>query len=228
MNTKRLVVAKYKENVEWAKSFNGDILIYDKNHNETIQWNEIKQVNKNLCQLNLHPFGWEEHTKFIHIIENYHQLYDWEIFVQGHPFDHCHDLLDRINNLQTQENYENGYIELSHHYPMMCRWYGSLLLDESDQTETNPKEFENGINPHGQSKSMVLKYFRPSIPNVSKMKPYSMYAVKRENILQYSLETYKKFFKEKFDPESPFADKGIRWFLEYGNHLMFNRKYLND
>lgn len=78
---KQIVVAKYKENIDWT--INLPCIIYDKSEKEEY----IKLPN----------FGREAHTYLHHIIHNYDNLTDTTIFTQGNPFPHCKDFLNKIN-----------------------------------------------------------------------------------------------------------------------------------
>lgn len=66
----RLVIARYNEDVDWAKDYNN--IIYN------------KQSGDNL----LPNVGREAHTYLYHIINNYDNLDDITIFLQGDPFFH--------------------------------------------------------------------------------------------------------------------------------------------
>lgn len=76
----RIVVAKYKEDVEWCKSYN--CIVYDKGGEGPITLPNI---------------GREAHTYLYHIVENYDNLDDYTIFLQGNPFDHCKNLYSKID-----------------------------------------------------------------------------------------------------------------------------------
>jgi hypothetical protein len=64
-----VVIAKYKENVSWVKDLQCAYKIYDKDK-------DIPNV------------GREAETYLRYIIENYDNLPDHVVFLQGHPFDH--------------------------------------------------------------------------------------------------------------------------------------------
>ena len=39
------------------------------------------------------------HTYFKHIVDNYHNLTDFIIFLQGNPFDHSPNIINNLNNI---------------------------------------------------------------------------------------------------------------------------------
>jgi hypothetical protein len=71
-----MVVARYNEDVSWAKKYN--CIIYNKGQSlpDSISVDNV---------------GREAHTYLRHIITNYHSLEDILIFVQGNPFDKFSD-----------------------------------------------------------------------------------------------------------------------------------------
>lgn len=81
-----VVVAKYKEDIEWTKSLVHPYIVYNKFKND-----------ESLYRHNLTNIGREGHTFFHHIVENYGSLNEYTAFVQGNPFDHCPNTLSAIN-----------------------------------------------------------------------------------------------------------------------------------
>lgn len=73
-----IVICKYKENVDWVKYLKFPYIIYDK--------------SKNI------PNIWRENYIYLkHIIDNWDNLKEYTIFMQWNPFDHCPDILTRID-----------------------------------------------------------------------------------------------------------------------------------
>lgn len=81
-----IVVAKYKEDISWInelqenlqKDFLVQCFIYDKSQDNNHQNNYIKLPN----------VGREAHTYLEYIKNNYSQLPNYIVFLQGNPFDH--------------------------------------------------------------------------------------------------------------------------------------------
>lgn len=82
-----IVVARYNEDINWVYNFN-NILIYNKGNNLSINQNEII----------LNNVGREGHTYYKYIYDNYNNLEDYIIFLQGNPFDHSPNILNNLNN----------------------------------------------------------------------------------------------------------------------------------
>ena len=96
-----IVVARYNENVEWTKQFK-NVIIYNKGNKMT---EDFKQVF-------LNNVGREGHTYYKHICDNYDNLEDYTIFLQGNPFDHSPNIINDLNKyLHDIHNHNNLTLE---------------------------------------------------------------------------------------------------------------------
>ena len=80
-----LVVARYNEDVSWLKDCGYSYTIYNKG--DLIDLPCIQRPN----------VGRESETYLRYILDNYHHLSDIVAFLQGNPFDHCPNLLERLS-----------------------------------------------------------------------------------------------------------------------------------
>ena len=89
-----VVVAKYKENVEWVNRAQfKNVIVYDKSGVD------------NGC-VNVPNNGRESETFLRFIIEHYDNLPDNVVFLQGHPFDHITEPLFRLSTYEMHmENF---------------------------------------------------------------------------------------------------------------------------
>jgi hypothetical protein len=94
----KIVVSRYNEDINWIKFLNYKYIIYNKG--EDIELDNIKLPN----------IGRESHTYLYHIINNYNNLDEITVFLQGNPFDHSNDLFNSIFNYNN-ENFYN-----------LCNW----------------------------------------------------------------------------------------------------------
>lgn len=92
---KRVVVAKYKEDLDWlkyAKDEGFDIVIYNKDcphvTNNFLYCEKVFSIENSISLYNLMNIGRESHTYLLHIVNNYENLYDIEFFLQGDPVQH--------------------------------------------------------------------------------------------------------------------------------------------
>ena len=82
-----IVVARYNENIEWTKQFS-NVFIYNKGEPLIDYSNQIL----------LNNVGRESHTYYKHIFDNYDNLAEYTVFLQGNPFDHSPNLISNLNN----------------------------------------------------------------------------------------------------------------------------------
>ena len=86
-----VVVARYNEDVEWSKQFS-NVIVYNKGDILKDGYNEVV----------LNNVGREGHTYYQYICDNYYNLSDYTIFLQGNPFDHSPNLIDNINKYMNR------------------------------------------------------------------------------------------------------------------------------
>ena len=82
-----IVVARYNEDLEWTTQFS-NVIIYNKG----------TQLSDDFNQTCLNNVGREGHTYYKHICDNYDNLADYTIFLQGNPFDHSPNIISNLNN----------------------------------------------------------------------------------------------------------------------------------
>ena len=91
-----IIVARYNENVEWTKQF-PNVIIYNKG----------SKLDNNYNEVFLNNVGREGHTYYKYICDNYDNLAEYTIFLQGRPFDHSpniiYNLTKYINNINNKE-----------------------------------------------------------------------------------------------------------------------------
>jgi hypothetical protein len=91
----KVVVAKYKESVDWTGALRFPHVVFNKNRDED-----------HLFQFNLPNFGRETDTFFRYIINKYDDLPDYVAFLQGNPLDHCPSAVERINGFAFDRPFE--------------------------------------------------------------------------------------------------------------------------
>ena len=87
-NEVSLVVARYNEDVQWTDAYQDIAIIYNKGPPLTVKSRVIELPN----------IGREGHTYLHHIIENYGNMCNRQIFTQADPFTHNHTFLYGIDN----------------------------------------------------------------------------------------------------------------------------------
>jgi hypothetical protein len=172
-----IVVAKYNENVDWCKKLNHKVTIYDKSDNPIKESIKLKNV------------GREGETFLYHIVNNYNNLDDVTIFLQGNPFEHLYLLAewgstfseDQINMVIHKMNTEiNDQSEFT-------TFYQVLYNDPNGTNNVNAKE-------------ACIKYYGESYDNFT-LSPGAQYIVPKKNILSRPLEFWERLHKAMFNNE---------------------------
>ena len=162
-----IIVSYYNENLDWI--INNNLQDY------CIIYNKSDHYYTNSIKLN--NVGREGHTYLYHIINNYNNLNDINIFTQGNPFDHCNDFINKVHNINIGyntlsnnilniknykcDNHENIPIkEICDNLKLNTNGYfdfgtGAIFSVDKDTILKHPLEFykqciqylENDINP---------------------------------------------------------------------------------
>jgi hypothetical protein len=191
-----IVVAKYKENIDWTKKIkNHKITIYDKSDQQTE--GSIKLKNK----------GREGETFLYHIVNNYHNLDDVTVFLQGNPFEHLQILVgwraqltdDEINTvIRKMDNEINDQCDFTTFY--------QVIYNDPNHT--------NGVN----SKYYCEKYYGESY-NSFTVSPGAQYIVPKKYILSRPLDFWKKLQQAMFSEElNGYAQEQL-WFLAFTHNM---------
>lgn len=90
-----VVVAKYRESINWTKEINKPVIVFNKNPEEA-----------SLFEFNLPNRGRETDTFLNYIIDHYENLPEFVVFLQGNPFDHCQKVVDIINGFKFDEDFK--------------------------------------------------------------------------------------------------------------------------
>jgi hypothetical protein len=183
-----IIVARYNENVEWSKLF-PNVIIYNKGDKLDNSYNEIF----------LNNVGREGHTYYKYICDNYENLADYTIFLQGTPFDHSPNIIyiltKYINNKDLSIDFEflsedihNSSLDLE------CATY--------PQCKNIHKNWERifGVNSDNQecifgagaqfivSKKKILKNTKEFYENIVKMLEYDS-----DPLEGYDIERFHKY-----------------------------------
>jgi len=113
-----IIVARYNESVEWTKQFQ-NVIIYNKGDKLDNSYNEVF----------LNNVGREGHTYYKYICDNYENLAEYNIFLQGNPFDHSPNIISNLTKyvndeelsidfefLSEQIHHSSLYLERSRYY----------------------------------------------------------------------------------------------------------------
>ena len=217
----QLIIARYHENISWVldkKNKINDIVLYNKGR--PIELSNTKIVSRP----NLPIHGREPETYLYHIISNYDQLADYNVFTQGDPIQHSPYFLEIINYLLLNKIYNN-------YQPLTCMWlensevppmeyikYSDLRIDkyslymETVDDNLLPITYTDyGIMPilyrfrkfHNiKAKQKILPYIEKKLGLEKKIiTPYlkfnfgAIFGIKKENILQHPISFYERLYE---------------------------------
>jgi hypothetical protein len=119
-----VVVCHFKEDLQWLQYLKHPYVIYNKNPNKT-----------HLYENNLPNYGFDTITYLTYIIKNYYNLPNYVCFAQDHPFDHCANFVDLVNNFNMQDDFCClGFCYERHptsSFPAPCALNSALKLAEN-------------------------------------------------------------------------------------------------
>jgi len=222
-NRKRLVVAKYHENIDWtspAKSEGVDVIVYDKSNPSIIDPQESVNLSKNLIQIP--NIGRESHTYLAHIVRNYDSLYDIEIFSQGDVSDHVIDFWGRVRGLVPGTF---DFVDFPDREKIVCFNEKSYELRSSQHPEVDPLDTGSAsyifmASPgHREIYGLAHGECPENIDTASrKFSCHAVFAVSKECIRRIPLESYKKMldlFSDPYKPYPPYKCVGDYWAYEF-------------
>lgn len=134
----KIIVARYNEDVKWANEF-PNVIIYNKgdpldrpsrrklwgparlgwpcSERTSARWGAPRAARRAALPLetweSLLNVGREGHTYYKYIYDNYDTLDDYTIFLQGNPFDHSPNILEKLRKYTKAETLDIDFEYLS-------------------------------------------------------------------------------------------------------------------
>lgn len=184
------VVAKYKEDIGWIDELKDTFrfTIYDKSETGTLP-----------------NYGREAHTYIHHIIENYDNLTDITVFLQGNPFEH-------MFVTQTEEIPKDQAIRIIRSYNYNCTepFFCNRLLKENCNKTRNV---------------YIMLFGYPPRSRYIEFTPGAQWIVKKEDILSRPYKFYKNIHELLKKPSVVFDSNIVTpWTMERLWHYIFNKE----
>ncbi len=176
MNDIKVIVARYKEDIAWTKHFSPQhIIIYNKGPDDINEYNPIKLPN----------VGREGHTYYKYIYDNYDNLSDYTIFVQGYPFDHTKKIIEDIHHYLYKPDLKEGFLYLSTVFAKFtfekgCGYLATQHLNDTYEKiygckNTTGKQYRFGTGAQFMvSRETILKKPREFYGNIANILSYSV------------------------------------------------------
>ena len=179
---KRLIIARYDEDIGWLKNYN-DFKITVYNKGEKLKDEPFYKI------INLANKGRESHSWLYHIVKNYYQLNEINVFLQGK----IEDL-----NCMAYKN-PNDYLKKIHKYGFEVSRYGLLgpfhwdWNVNIDKDIRYKKQWENNeISRSNIGFRNFSKKLFPDIPLLVATSYSGCFAVKKDMILLHSINFYEE------------------------------------
>lgn len=179
-----LVVAVFKENIEWIRTLPHHINVYIYCKDSSRPLDDLsKESGVHMSDIvHLDNVGRESHTYLHHIINNYDCLEDIVGFVQGLPYEHCKDEKELLRWMYeaSVQKYSNNFVRNDIHgtaYDWTLKEYrGSAVSEGKGECDSFGKWFE--------------KYIKDEFPKVVLWAGGGQFATTKECILKRSKESY--------------------------------------
>ena len=186
---KRLIVAKYNENVDWINRLRDDfeIIVYNKENNlptDSLEFTRNEYYIDGIKWIDLPKIGREAQTYLFHIIENFGDLRDLEVFTQGNPFDHSPNFIETVLSLDPSDYHKN-----------LCSERATQIRSDYTECEDNKIYYY-----YGNINTLHKELFNNDVPEKYEIVIRGMFAVNDTAIKDNSIDLYKKCYA-KFDPE---------------------------
>ena len=237
-NKKVILITQFNENLKWAQKYPFKKVIFSKG--KKITKLTAKKLNAQIIKsLN---FGGNQYDLVRYICENYKNLPDLIITLQGNPFDHCSlKKLDRVinNNQYTSiESYFTKELSCEKERSIMNKIRDSFtqVNIDGEYGEINNNWFIKAVNKGVYEKlgfltcriekvddfltSIFSNYHRL---NVLKFSPGSQYIIEKAQILKYSLNFWLKI--KEFIPKTAINGGVEAHILERSLNLIFSGTY---
>jgi hypothetical protein len=187
-----LIIARYNEDLEWLKEqpFNKyDVIIYNKGDNDNFYKSpKIKKI------INLKNVGREPHTYLYHIITNYNNLNNINIFIPG-SVDHDQKKIYTINTINEIEKQKKAIFLTTKLDEDLKVIYNNWQIDYWESSNINNKKVNLG-------NELKLAQYRPFNiwfeKNFDDLLTYEtsnwgIFSMSRNDIIKNDIKHYNKF-----------------------------------
>jgi len=184
---RRLIVAKYKEDVSWINELKNefDIIVYNKDNNMdpyNLNFVKTEYYIDGIKWVDLPNIGREAQTYLFHIIENFDDLYDLEVFTQGDPFSHSPYFIQTLLNIDPSDYYKN-----------LSNERATQIRSDFIQCESNLVYFY-----YGTVNTLHREIFQKDVPERYEIGIRGMFSANNNAIRDNDIDLYKKCYS-KFD-----------------------------
>ena len=190
---KSLIIARYNEDLGWLKKYK-DLKITVYNKGENLSDNKYYKV------INLENKGRESHTWLYHIVSNYDNLEDINIFLQGKIDDLGCKAFKSPNEYCKNIN-KYGFAVKRYGLLGPFHWKNNVGIEKDIRYKKNWEEGKISKSDLGFRK--FAKSIFPEIPIFVATSYGGCFAVKKELILKYNIIFYEKLLDKLSKSKNP-------------------------
>lgn len=188
-----LIISRFNENLNWLKAYqNYNIVIYNKG--EELTSNSFENVIK------IDNVGRESHTWLYHIVENYNNLDKVSIFLQGR-IDDLDCMSYKNPNKYLKKINKNGFAASRLGLLGPFHWGHNVGIEHIPKYAAQWDKNEISRSKYGFRK--FAKKLFPEIPIFVATSYGGCFAVKKELILSYKVDFYKKLLETVSKHKNP-------------------------
>lgn len=178
----QVVIALYRESHRWIRRIpdHYDVVVYSK-------CNHFPRSLKNAKSIALPNIGRESHTYLHHICQNYHQLHDRTVFLQGWPFDHSHNILEILSKGFEEEYVTIGDVQFKHDF---LRMKLNHVMHHVNKGHFLMLKQISELVP-----LVWNEFYKTSFPNIFHMNIGHQFAITSDLIRAFPLSTYQRILE---------------------------------
>jgi len=219
-----IVIARYNEDIEWSKKYSSNVLIINKGE-------KIEGFDNQIFYPNV---GREGHSYYKYIYDNYDNLDDYIIFLQGNPIDHSPNIIKNLDGFmenynKDKENFMNMHINININYTLINCGYNSNNISIEDVKNNNFIYLSHFINNSSirteeklweKCKNIANTYERVFDKKIEDDFKFiygagAQFIVSKEAILKNPKEYYEKIYKILEYANDPIEGHHIERFHKY-------------
>ena len=191
MNQIRINIAHYREDLSWVQSLVDEgykIQIYEKNTDLKYYRDYVKP---NDIQVFLCNTGKETHTYLTHIVHNYDDLQDYEVFLQGRVDDH----IDGIISECIKELIGKDHLSWCTPSKSKIGCYSEEVYQKAKQLYPEHNHINRFYPSYGENDYLVFKDIYPTLEHPKEpyfFNSFALFGVKKEIIQFYPKSFYEK------------------------------------
>jgi hypothetical protein len=123
-----IVIARYNEDIEWSKKYSSNVLIINKG-------DKIEGIENQIFYPNV---GREGHSYYKYIYDNYDNLDDYIIFLQGNPLDHSPNIIKNLDEfIDNYNKNKNNLMNIDINYTVINCGYNNNNISIEDVKNNN-------------------------------------------------------------------------------------------